>query len=93
MRNARKRVRDRLTQHLRRRSQQPFHLPEGVSFYERIQRLRLESLQRLAAVQLPCACLRRYVFRSAGCREIRLSGSTRGEWVAPQGVALSPTLR
>src|ERR1035437_8605617 len=29
-----------------------------------------------------CACLRRDVFRRAGCREIRLSGSTRGEWVA-----------
>ena len=26
------------------------------------------------------------VFRRAGCREIRLSGSMRGEWVAPQGV-------
>ena len=39
-----------------------------------------------------CAYLRRDVFRRAGCREIRLSGSTRGEWVAPQGVALSPTL-
>jgi hypothetical protein len=25
-------------------------------------------------------------------REIRTSGSTRGEWAAPQGVALSPTL-
>src|SRR5205085_3362529 len=33
-----------------------------------------------------CACLRRHVFRRAGCREIRLSGSTRGEWVAPRGV-------
>src|ERR1039457_1290681 len=39
-----------------------------------------------------CACPRREAFRRAGCREIRLSGSTRGEWVAPQGVALSPTL-
>src|ERR1019366_9518823 len=29
-----------------------------------------------------CVCLRRDVFRRAGCREIRLSGSTRGEWVA-----------
>src|SRR5260370_38100610 len=26
------------------------------------------------------------VFRRAGCREIRLSGSMRGEWVAPHGV-------
>src|ERR1039457_5791584 len=39
-----------------------------------------------------CACLRQYVFRRAVRREIRLSGSTRGEWDAPQGVALSPTL-
>ena len=29
-----------------------------------------------------CAYLRRDVFRRAGCREIRLSGSARGEWVA-----------
>ena len=32
-------VRDRLTQHLRRRSQRPYRPPEGVSFYEQIQRL------------------------------------------------------
>jgi len=31
-------VRDRLTQHLRRRSQRPFRPPEGVSYYEQIQR-------------------------------------------------------
>jgi RNA-directed DNA polymerase len=37
-------VRYRLTQHLRRRSQRPFRPPEGVSFYEQIQRLGLESL-------------------------------------------------
>ena len=36
-----------------------------------------------------CECLWVRVFRRAGCREIRLSGSTRGEWVAPQG---SPSL-
>jgi hypothetical protein len=32
-------VRDRLTQHLRRRSQRPFRPPEGVTYYEQIQRL------------------------------------------------------
>jgi RNA-directed DNA polymerase len=37
-------VRGRLTQHLRRRSQRPYRPPEGVSFYEHLQRLGLESL-------------------------------------------------
>jgi RNA-directed DNA polymerase len=37
-------VRDRLTQHLRRRSQRPFRPPKGVSFYERLQRLGLVRL-------------------------------------------------
>ena len=37
-------VRDRLMQHLRRRSQRPYRPPEGVSFYEQIQRLGLEKL-------------------------------------------------
>src|SRR5450759_2837009 len=37
-------VRDRLTQHLRRRSQRPFRPPEGVSFYEQIQRFGLVNL-------------------------------------------------
>lgn len=37
-------IRDRLTQHLRRRSQRPFRPPEGVSFYEQIQRLGLLRL-------------------------------------------------
>src|SRR2546426_12834751 len=46
----------------------------------------------MLAPSTACASLRQYVFRRAGCREIRLSGSTRGEWAAPQGVTLSPTL-
>ena len=37
-------VRDRLRQHLRRRSQRPFRPPEGVSFYEQIQRFGLVRL-------------------------------------------------
>src|SRR6266487_1891591 len=37
-------VRYRLTQHLRRRSQRPFRPPEGVSFYEQIQRFGLVRL-------------------------------------------------
>src|SRR5712671_82455 len=37
-------VRYRLTQHLRRRSQRPFRPPEGVSYYEQIQRLGLVRL-------------------------------------------------
>jgi RNA-directed DNA polymerase len=37
-------VRYRLTQHLRRRSQRPFRPPEGVSYYEQIQRFGLVSL-------------------------------------------------
>src|SRR5258708_753805 len=38
------------------------------------------------------ARLRQYGLRRAVCRALRVSGSTRGEWVEPQGVALSPTL-
>ena len=37
-------VRYRLTQHLRRRSQRPYQPPEGVSYYEQIQRLGLVNL-------------------------------------------------
>ena len=37
-------VRDRLVQHLRRRSQRPFRPPEGVSYYEQIQRFGLVRL-------------------------------------------------
>jgi len=37
-------IRYRLTQHLRRRSQRPFRPPEGVSFYEQLQRFGLVSL-------------------------------------------------
>jgi len=37
-------VRDRLKQHLRRRSQRPFRPPEGVSYYEQIQRFGLVRL-------------------------------------------------
>jgi RNA-directed DNA polymerase len=37
-------VRDRLTQHLRRRSQRPFRPPEGVSYYEQIRRFGLVRL-------------------------------------------------
>ncbi len=37
-------IRDRLTQHLRRRSQRPFRPPEGVSYYQQIQRFELVEL-------------------------------------------------
>jgi len=37
-------VRDRLTQHLRRRSQRPFRPPEGVSYYEQLRRFGLVLL-------------------------------------------------
>jgi RNA-directed DNA polymerase len=37
-------LRYRLTQHLRRRSQRPFRPPEGVSYYEQIQRFGLVRL-------------------------------------------------
>ena len=37
-------IRGRLTQHLKRRSQRPFRPPEGVSFYEQIQRFGLVRL-------------------------------------------------
>ena len=37
-------LRYRLEQHLRRRSQRPFRLPEGVTFYKQLQRFGLVSL-------------------------------------------------
>jgi RNA-directed DNA polymerase len=37
-------IRYRLTQHLRRRGQRPFRPPEGVSYYEQIQRFGLVRL-------------------------------------------------
>jgi RNA-directed DNA polymerase len=37
-------IRGRLTQHLKRRSQRPFRPPEGVSYYEQIQRFGLVRL-------------------------------------------------
>lgn len=37
-------LRERLMQHLRRRSQRPFRPPEGVNYYQQIQRFRLVSL-------------------------------------------------
>ena len=37
-------VRDRLTQHLKRRSQRPFRPPEGVTYYHQLQRLGLVYL-------------------------------------------------
>lgn len=37
-------VRDRLTQHLKRRSQRPFRPPEGVTYYQQLHRLGLVSL-------------------------------------------------
>ena len=46
-------TRNRLTQHLRRRSQRPFRPPEGVSCYAQLQRFGLMNLQRLTTVQLP----------------------------------------
>ena len=37
-------VRDRLTQHLRRRSQRPFRPPEGSSYYEHLNKMGLRIL-------------------------------------------------
>jgi len=37
-------VRDRLTRHLKRRSQRPFRPPQGVSWYEQLHRLGLKPL-------------------------------------------------
>ena len=84
-------IRYRLTQHLRRRSQRPFRPPEESATTNRSSVLGW-CVYKAGSHAIACASLRQYVFRRAGCREIRLSGSTRGEWVAPQGVALSPTL-
>ena len=46
-------IRGRLTQHLRRRSQRPFRPPEGVSYYEQLQRFGLVRLSVEEPVQLP----------------------------------------
>ena len=49
-----------------------------------------------AKLPIPRNCLRKpqaRVFRRAGCRETRMSGSTRGEWAGISVLALSPTLR
>ncbi|MGH9469142.1 MAG: group II intron maturase-specific domain-containing protein [Terriglobia bacterium] len=37
-------VSERLTQHLRRRSQRPYRPPKGVSYYAQLQRLGLKRL-------------------------------------------------
>ena len=38
-------VRDRLTQHLRRRSQRPFRTPEGTSVFDHLRKLGLVALR------------------------------------------------
>lgn len=44
MRQINRYVRERLTQHVRRRSQRPFRPPEGVSYYEQFKRMGLVYL-------------------------------------------------
>ena len=46
-------VRYRLVKHLRRRSQRPFRLPEGKSWYEHFQKLGLVTLGQRSTAQLP----------------------------------------
>ena len=41
-------LRGRLIQHLQRRSQRPFRPPEGVSWYQHLERLGLAPLSELA---------------------------------------------
>ena len=45
-----------------------------------------------ATVQLPAHALQQEGFQESRMWENYKSGSTRGEWVASRGVALSPTL-
>jgi RNA-directed DNA polymerase len=52
---------DRLTQHLRRRSQRPFRPPERVSYYRQIQRFGLVRLQGAGSRTTACPSLRQYV--------------------------------
>ncbi|MEK6320113.1 MAG: group II intron maturase-specific domain-containing protein [Acidobacteriota bacterium] len=66
-------TRERLTRHVRRRSQRPFRPPEGVSYYEQVQTdgvgvsgTRFEGVE----IALPRNCLRKSearVFGRAGC--------------------------
>jgi RNA-directed DNA polymerase len=69
-------VRGRLIRHLKRRSQRPYRPPEGVGWFENLQRFGLVFAQPAHAESV-CACLRRPVLESR-MREIRTSGSTRG---------------
>ena len=71
-----------LIQHLQRRSQRPYCLPQGEQW--------LQHLARLGLIRPVgyCACLRRELSGRAGRGKIRISGSTRGEWV----VFISPSL-
>ena len=70
-------VRNRLAQHLRRRSQRPFRPPQGTTLLQHIQNLGVVLLATKRAAQLPAhACGES--FQESRMRETCTSGSTRG---------------
>ena len=85
---------ERLTRHLRRRSQRPFRPPEGTPFLAHLQasglRLLEPTLGTAGAIQRgSCPLNRRLLcmpwvnsFRESRMREIRMSGLMRGEAAA-----------
>src|ERR1043165_7042782 len=65
----------RLIQHLQRRSQRPYRPPKSVGWYAHLRRLGLRHLSELVHASGDS-------FQESRTREIRISGSTRGEWAA-----------
>ena len=80
-------VRGRLIRHLQRRSQRLFHPPKGEAWYTHLKRLGLVCLARPS--ESGSAQAEGESFQESRTWEIRISGSTRGEWVA---VHPSPSL-
>lgn len=70
-------VRERLTRHLKRRSQRPFRPSKGLTWYAQLQRLGLEYMAPPAQYCLACACDEDA--RRAGCgksaRPVRRGGT------------------
>jgi hypothetical protein len=73
-------VRSRLIRHLQRRSQRPYHPAKGEAWSTHLKRLGLVCLARPSESGTVHACGES--FQESRTRDSRISGSTRGEWVA-----------